>query len=101
MSVLFFICQKGSLELKGRILAASLRHFCKEKAEIVACMPSQHAIGENTAGIFKKLNIEIFTFDPHLWPKFDYPIGNKVDAALALTKATGKRCIFFDTDMIA
>lgn len=97
----FFICQHGGLELKGRILAASLRHFAKPPFNIVACVPTNSTIGEPTIAMFESLGVEIFPFEPEIWKAFDYPIGNKVDAAVALTRSRDSYCAFLDTDTLA
>ena len=38
-----FVCQQGDLELKARLLAASLRHFLRCDFELVAALPTPDA----------------------------------------------------------
>lgn len=102
MTTIFFVCQRGNLELKARILASSLRHFSTNSSvRLTACVPTSGDISINTRSLFRQLDVNIQMFEPQLWSSFDYPIGNKLDASVAVMGNDRTAGVFIDTDMLA
>lgn len=97
---IFFIAQPGGLSLKSRLLAASLRMFGPKDLKLVACVPAHlNNLDDLTVKTFDSLRVEIVEFEARIWKRYDYPIGNKLDAA-ALNFST-RYAMFLDSDMFA
>ncbi|MDH6267261.1 hypothetical protein M2360_002658 [Rhizobium sp. SG_E_25_P2] len=97
---MFFITQPGVLSFKSRLLAASLRRFAPEGVKLVACVPAHlNKLDALTVGTFDRLGVQIKEFNADLWSKYNYPIGNKLDASV-LDFST-RYAMFLDSDMLA
>lgn len=100
MITAFFVCQSGPLELKSRILVASLRKYSQAPITVRACVPAgMGTLCENTLDFFKKYDVEIVPFEPVTARAYNYLIGNKIDAACGQFEPG--RAIFMDTDIFA
>jgi hypothetical protein len=95
-----FVVQPGSLALRARFLAGSLRRFAPGDSVLEACIPSGYAeIDANTLKAFDHLGVVTSRFAPEISRRYNYPIGNKVDAA-CLPGETD-RVVLLDSDIIA
>lgn len=99
-STLVFVCQRGDLEAKSALLAASLRRHLTGNVELVACLPSP----ETTWGRPSVTTLELFdtlgirTVGISNLVDDAYPIGNKLSAVGIPTAA--ERMVFLDSDIL-
>lgn len=96
---LLFVCQPGHLELQGRLLVSSLADCLPEGISVFAAVPEGEALSSNTQRLFDERGVFVERFEPETHRRFNYPIGNKVDATAQLQR--GDYTLFLDTDMIA
>jgi hypothetical protein len=94
-----FVAQPGSLALRARFLAASLRRFAPEGSVLQACTPAGAELDGTTRAAFDRLGVVVTGFEPEIAKRYDYPIGNKVEAA-CLAGGTG-RTLLLDSDIVA
>lgn len=94
-----FVVQPGSLALRARFLAASLRRFAPKDSLLQACMPATAELDATTKAAFDRIGVAVTAFEPEIATKYDYPIGNKVEAA-CLPGGTG-RTLLLDSDIVA
>ena len=95
----FFIVQPGNLSFRGRFLAATLRTHAPPGTRIEAFVPdSANDLDDNTLRTLAHFDVRLRSFTPELWPRFDYPIGNKVDAAAQAFDTDF--AVFLDTDIV-
>jgi len=100
-----FICQRGDLEAKAVLLAASLRRHLAAPAELIACLPAPEAVwgrpARHTLRAFESLGVRT---TPVSNPVADtYPIGNKIaclDLAVTGGGAVPDRVVFLDSDIL-
>lgn len=99
-TTLVFICQRGDLEAKSALLAASLRRWMTGDVDLVACMPEPEAVwGRPSAAVlklFRTLGIRTVGISNLVDP--GYPIGNKLSAVAVPT--TAARLVFLDSDIL-
>lgn len=95
-----FVCQRGDIELKAALLAASLRLHARGACDLVACIPEPR----RTWGVPSKATLRcldalgvrtVATGNPI---GAGYPIGNKVGAAAVATDAD--RVLLLDSDIL-
>ena len=95
-----FICQKGNLEIKALLLAASLKRFLKCNYEIIAVIPSPESTwgkpSTTTLTQLEDLGVKI-TYTPNPI-NTNYPIGNKISCLAVDTDAD--KIIFLDSDTL-
>lgn len=93
-----FVVQSGELELKGSLLAASLRNNLPLNVELIALVPVPEMkwgkLNKQTIKFLKSLSVKLVSIE-NQWE--DYPIGNKLYAFDEPTKADRK--IFLDSDI--
>ena len=96
-----FVCQRGSLEVKSMLLAASLKRQLRCEHELVAAIPvPQERWGRPAAGtlaFLESLGARVVTISNRF--DSDYPIGNKVSCLDIATDADMR--IFMDSDILA
>lgn len=100
-----FICQRGELEAKAVLLAASLRRHLTAPVELTACLPTPEAVwgrpSPHTLRAFEALGV---VTAPVRNPIADtYPIGNKIgclDVPAATRGAGSDRVVFLDSDIL-
>lgn len=100
-----FICQRGELEAKAVLLAASLRRRLASPAELVACLPTPQATwgrpARHTLRAFDALGVA--TAPVRNLIAGGYPIGNKI-ACLDPPHPGGRtgadRVVFLDSDIV-
>jgi len=100
-----FICQRGELEAKAVLLAASLRRHLTADVDLVACLPTPEAVwgkpSRPTLRAFESLGVSTIPVGNPIGDS--YPIGNKI-ACLDATAATGAagpdRIVFLDSDIL-
>ncbi|MCB0320546.1 MAG: hypothetical protein KDD60_06420 [Bdellovibrionales bacterium] len=91
--------QKGSLSLRSRFLALSIRKFIDHSVKVIAAVPDgEPDLDSGTLGIFAHCRVDIMKFSPTFWNSFGYAIGNKLDAACLSFKT--RYALFLDTDTI-
>ena len=95
-----FICQKGELELKSMLLAASLKENLRGDYELVAAIPQPKSVWGEISPLTKKLikQFEIRTVDITNEIDVTYPIGNKLSCFGIQTDAD--KIVFLDSDII-
>lgn len=94
-----FICQKGELEVKASLLAASLRYYETQPLELVAAVPDPAIWGDlapQTLDLLKELKVRVVEIDSPFGA--EYPIGNKLAALSVNTRAT--TTVFLDSDIL-
>lgn len=96
-----FVCQKGDLEIKAMLLAASLQRFVSCSFEMVAAVPQPESRYGALDGATTKMLQDLGTRFAAITNEVDptYPIANKISAMAIGT--SGRRRIFLDTDIIA
>lgn len=99
-----FICQRGALEAKAVLLAASLRRQLAAPADVVACLPMPEAVwGRPSRHTLRALDtLEVVTAPVRNLIADAYPIGNKI-ACLDPPASHGvppDRIVFLDTDIL-
>ncbi|AXC48859.1 hypothetical protein DRW48_03365 [Paracoccus suum] len=96
----FFIVQPGSLSLRARFLVASLREQTSDALPLHAFLPrGRGQLDDATIAFLRDMNVEIREFEPQIWDRHSYAIGNKVDAARQ--GFDSRFAIFLDTDILA
>jgi hypothetical protein len=100
---LLFVCQPGRMELLARVLVASVRYYESRHTQLVACIPEGSApLSYNTLSVFDDYAVDIRHFTPVLKEKFNYPIGNKLDALAQCGSANENGIsVIMDTDIIS
>ncbi len=95
-----FICQKGELELRSMLLAASLRENLRGNYEIVAAVPEPKSLWGEISPLTKKLieQFEIRTASIYNEIDTNYPIGNKASCFNIQTDAD--KIVFLDSDVL-
>ncbi len=95
-----FICQKGELELKSMLLAASLKENLHGDYELVAAIPEPKSFWGEISPLTKKLikQFEIRTVGIKNEIDVNYPIGNKLGCFKIPTDAD--KIVFLDSDML-
>jgi SAM-dependent methyltransferase len=100
-----FICQRGALEAKAVLLAASLRRHLAASAELVACLPMPEAVwgrpSRHTLRAFESLGV--VTAPVRNLIAETYPIGNKIaclDVPAAMRGLQPDRVVFLDSDIL-
>ena len=95
-----FICQKGELEIKSMLLAASLVENLQCNYELVAAIPQPEShwgkISNSTEKLIAKLGIRAVKIQNQV--NSDYPIGNKVSCLGINTDAN--KIVFLDSDIL-
>lgn len=95
-----FVCQRGELEIKALLLAASLRRHLKCEHELVAAFPGPAALwgapSKETSASLADLGVKTLPIVNPIGP--DYPIGNKL-ACLGIPTSADK-VVFLDSDML-
>jgi hypothetical protein len=95
-----FVCQKGDLELKAMLLAASLDRFVSCPFEMVAAVPHPEdrfgVLAPATVRMLEGLKVRIVPITNQVDPT--YPIANKISAMAIATN--GLRRIFLDSDIV-
>jgi len=95
-----FICQRGDLEIKAMLLAASLRRFVRCPHELIAALPQPEThFGRpepETLAMLRGLEVRLVPITNAV--DLTYPIANKLSAMCVETPA--KRLIFLDSDML-
>ena len=95
-----FVCQKGELEIKGLLLAASLRKFLKCDYELFAALPAPEETwgrpGEATLSMLVRLGVRTMPVVNEVDPLYSH--ANKI-ACLKIPTNAGK-IVFLDTDML-
>ncbi|MBT0585055.1 sulfotransferase family protein [Alteromonas oceanisediminis] len=95
-----FVCQAGELELKGLLLAASIRRYSRLKnIDLVAAVPDPVTWGhlaDETSEMLNSLSVRQVTIDCPFGR--DYPIGNKISAIGVETQAPVT--VFMDSDIL-
>ncbi|MCC5963131.1 MAG: hypothetical protein JJU09_08380 [Rhodobacteraceae bacterium] len=95
----YFIVQPGNLSFRGRFLAATLRENAPAGSRIEAFVPdTDDQLDDNTLRTFAYFNVTLRRFSPRFWPRFDYPIGNKID--VARQPFATDYAVFLDTDIV-
>lgn len=99
-TTLVFVCQRGDLEAKSALLAASLRRHVAGAVDLVACLPEPEATwgrpSASTLDFFAALGIR--TVGIRNLIDEGYPIGNKLSAVAIPT--TAERVVFLDSDIL-
>ena len=95
-----FVCQRGGLEAKSVLLAASLRRSTDAGVELIACLPGPASVwGEpspETLELLASLGVRTL---PVVNPIDDsYAIGNKISCLDVPTDA--ERLVFLDSDIL-
>jgi hypothetical protein len=95
-----FICQKGELELKSMLLAASLRENLRGDYELVAAIPEPKSVWGEISPLTKKLLklFDVRTENVKNEIDINYPIGNKVSCFNIKTDAD--KIVFLNSDII-
>jgi len=91
-----FVCQKGELEIKSMLLAASLRENLKGDFDYVVAVPKNSELSKTTKLLIKQLKLRVVEIENPI--KGDYPIGNKIACLNIETQA--KKIIFLDSDIL-
>jgi hypothetical protein len=95
-----FVCQRGDLEIKALLLAASLRRFLTCNAELIACLPEPEsqwgAVSPEALRVLASLGVRTVAIRNVIDDA--YPIGNKVTCLDVATDAD--RMVFLDTDIL-
>ncbi|MBU3023393.1 sulfotransferase [Aestuariibacter sp. A3R04] len=97
-----FVCQKGELELKALLLAASLRYHSateQQAIDMVAAIPDPDLWGNisaKTSALLNELGVRQVVIDCPFGK--EYPIGNKLAAIGVGTKAPVT--VFIDSDIL-
>lgn len=95
-----FICQRGALELKALLLAASLRRFLRVDHELVAAVPAPEAVwgrpADATLALLARWGVRCVPVVNPIGP--EYPIGNKLACLDVPTDAD--KVVFLDSDML-
>ena len=94
-----FVAQPGSLAHRSRFLAGSLRRFAPGGSVLEACVPAGHDLDAPTLAAFEAMGVVVRRFEPEIWRRYDYPIGNKVEAA-CLPGSTAQT-LLLDSDIVA
>ena len=91
------------MELLARVLVASIRFHETSHTRLLACIPEgSEPLSWNTRSIFDDCAVEICHFTPVLKGKFNYPIGNKLDALAQCGSADENGfSVIMDTDIIS
>lgn len=95
-----FVCQRGDIEFKAALLAASLRLHVRGACDLVACLPEPRRTwgtpSKATLRCLDALGVRtVATGNP---VGSGYPIGNKVGAAAVATDAD--RVLLLDSDIL-
>ncbi|RLD68597.1 MAG: hypothetical protein DRI95_02585, partial [Bacteroidetes bacterium] len=95
-----FICQKGELELKAMLLAASLKENLRGNYELVAAIPEPKSIWGEISPLTKKLISQFGIRTVGIKNEIDinYPIGNKLACFNIQTDAD--KIVFLDSDIL-
>lgn len=100
-----FVCQRGELEAKSVLLAASLRRHLAGPADLVACLPGPESAwgrpARHTLHALDALDVARVTVRNPI--DDSYPIGNKVaclDAWDRMGGASPDRVVFIDSDIL-
>jgi len=95
-----FVCQQGDLELKSRLLAASLERYLSCEHEVVAALPHPPAAwgtpSQETLTFLSRLGVRFESITNPIGP--GYPIGNKL-ACLGIPTCADK-IVFLDSDIL-
>lgn len=91
---LVFVSQRGELELKSWLLAASLRRHLPPDTRLVAALPASDPPTQATLSGLAALKVETVVIENPL--AADYPIGHKI-ACLGITEGP---VVFLDSDML-
>ena len=95
-----FVCQRGDLEIKALLLAASLRRFLTCNAELIACLPEPEsqwgAVSPEALRVLASLGVRTVGIRNVIDDA--YPIGNKVTCLDVATDA--EHMVFLDTDIL-
>jgi hypothetical protein len=95
-----FVCQRGPIEFKSVLLAASLRDRLRGQYELVACIPAPRrswgSPSDITLRCLAALGVRTATTQNPIGA--DYAIGNKVGAAAVPTDS--ERVVLLDSDII-
>jgi hypothetical protein len=95
-----FICQKGELEIKAMLLAASLKRYLRGDYELVAAIPHPPSrwgtLCESTLSLMQILGVRSVPIINRI--NENYPIGNKVSCLSIETSAD--KIIFLDSDIL-
>ena len=91
------------MELLARVLVASIRFHESSHTRLLACIPEgSEPLSWNTRSIFDDCAVEIRHFTPFLKGKFNYPIGNKLDALVQCGNSNELGVsVIMDTDIIS
>ena len=100
-----FICQRGELEAKAVLLAASLRRQLVAPVDLVACLPMPETVwGRPSRATLRALEALGVATVPVGNPIGDaYPIGNKIaclSAPLTTSAPATDRIVFLDSDIL-
>lgn len=99
-STLVFVCQRGDLEAKSALLAASLRRHVTGAVDLAACLPTPETTwgrpSATTLNLFDALGIRTVGISNLV--DDGYPIGNKLSAVAIPTDA--ERLVFLDSDIL-
>jgi hypothetical protein len=92
-----FVCQKGELESKACLLAASLKRYLRCEYELIAAVPrGTGEIAGTTRSFLSALDVRFVETGNEI--DSAYAIGNKVDCLRVETGAD--KLVFLDTDML-
>lgn len=95
-----FVCQKGDLEIKSLLLAASLKRYLQCDYELVAAIPEPEAIwgipSATTMEMLAGMNVRVMKITNNI--NINYPIGNKISCLDAQTSA--EKLVFIDSDIL-
>lgn len=103
--VITFVCQRGELEAKAVLLAASLRRHLATPADLVACLPTPEAAwGRPSRAALRALatlRVEVAPIRNQIDDR--YAIGNKIGCLDPPRSATGSgtdHVVFLDSDIL-
>ena len=94
------VCQRGALEAKALLLAASLRKFLPAEHDIVVALPQPASLwgtpAAATLAALDRYGVRTAATVNRISP--DYPIGNKIDCLAIPTKC--RKIVFLDSDIL-
>lgn len=103
--VITFVCQRGELEAKAALLAASLRRHLDGAADLVARLPTPETAwgrpGPETLRVLERLGVTTAAV-PNAIDE-TYPIGNKIgclDIPAGVGRPLPDRVVFLDSDIL-